>query len=73
MTDKKRSTFRRAEAITLKPAADMEMYRYIGIMMNFFGVPSFDGLIVEYNAEPNKAQQIKEDAIARAKEAGKSF
>lgn len=48
--------------------------RYIGIMMNFFGVPSFDGLIVEgHNAEPNKAQQIKEDAIARAKEAGKSF
>lgn len=43
-------------------------------MMNFFGVPSFDGLIVEgHNAEPNKAQQIKEDAIARAKEAGKSF
>ncbi|MCY8839828.1 FMN-dependent NADH-azoreductase [Bacillus atrophaeus] len=57
------------------PAADMEMgHRYIGIMMNFFGVPSFDGLIVEgHNAEPDKAQQIKEDAIARAKEAGKTF
>ncbi|MFP9202639.1 FMN-dependent NADH-azoreductase AzoRB, partial [Enterococcus faecalis] len=57
------------------PAAEMEMgHRYIGIMMNFFGVPSFDGIFVEgHNAEPDKAQQIKEDAIARAKEAGKTF
>ncbi len=30
------------------PAAEMEMgHRYIGIMMNFFGVPSFDGIFVE--------------------------
>uniref|UniRef100_UPI001C1E870F FMN-dependent NADH-azoreductase n=1 Tax=Priestia filamentosa TaxID=1402861 RepID=UPI001C1E870F len=57
------------------PAADLEMgHRYIGIMMNFFGVPSFDGLFIEgHNAEPNKAEQIKEDGIARAKELAKSF
>ncbi|MED4071629.1 FMN-dependent NADH-azoreductase [Priestia endophytica] len=57
------------------PAADLEMgHRYISIMMNFFGVPSFDGLFIEgHNAEPNKAEQIKEDGIARAKELAKSF
>lgn len=57
------------------PAADMEMgHRYLTILMKFFGVPSFDGLFVEgHNAMPDKAEEIKADAIARAKEAAKSF
>lgn len=57
------------------PAAELEMgHRYLGIMMRFFGVPSFDGLFIEgHNAQPDRAQEIKEQAIARAKELGRSF
>ncbi|RDI45437.1 FMN-dependent NADH-azoreductase [Falsibacillus pallidus] len=57
------------------PAAGMEMgHRYLTVLMQFFGVPSFDGLFVEgHNAMPDKAEEIKADAIARAKEAAKSF
>ncbi|UUZ83608.1 FMN-dependent NADH-azoreductase [Paenibacillus sp. P26] len=57
------------------PAAAMEMgHKYIGIIMSFFGVPSFEGLFVEgHNQFPDKAQQIKEDAIRRAQELAKSF
>ncbi|MFP4974429.1 FMN-dependent NADH-azoreductase [Paenibacillus sp. CN-4] len=57
------------------PAAELEMgHRYLGIMMRFFGVPSFDGLFIEgHNAQPNRAEEIKEQAIARAKELGRSF
>ncbi|GAA3319768.1 hypothetical protein GCM10020331_028020 [Ectobacillus funiculus] len=47
----------------------MEMgHRYIGVIMQFFGIPSFDGLFVEgHNQHSDRAQQIKEEAIARAK------
>jgi FMN-dependent NADH-azoreductase len=57
------------------PAADMEMgHRYIGIMMNFFGVPSLDGIFVEgHNAMPDKAQEIKEKGIAEAKKLAQTF
>jgi FMN-dependent NADH-azoreductase len=57
------------------PAAAMEMgHRYIGIMMQFFGVPSFEGIFVEgHNAMPDKAQEIKENAIARAKDLAHTF
>ncbi|WP_433750175.1 FMN-dependent NADH-azoreductase [Falsibacillus pallidus] len=57
------------------PAAGMEMgHRYLTVLMQFFGVPSFEGLFVEgHNAMPDKAEEIKADAIARAKEAAKSF
>lgn len=57
------------------PAADVEMgHRYIGIMMNFFGVPSFEGLFVEgHNAMPAKAEEIKASGIEKAKEAGRKF
>lgn len=57
------------------PAAELEMgHRYIGVMMQFFGVPSFDGLFVEgHNAAPEKAQEIKENAIARAKDLAHQF
>ena len=57
------------------PAAQLEMgHRYIGVMMGFFGVPSLEGLFVEgHNAMPEKAQEIKENAIARAKDLAHTF
>ncbi|GAE34767.1 FMN-dependent NADH-azoreductase [Halalkalibacter akibai] len=57
------------------PAAPMEMgHRYLDIMMQFFGVPSFEGLFVEgHAAMPEKAQEIKENAIARAKDLAHTF
>ncbi|WP_026582982.1 FMN-dependent NADH-azoreductase [Bacillus sp. J33] len=57
------------------PAAEMEMgHRYLNIIMNFFGVPSFDGIFVEgHNAMPEKAEEIKANAIARAKEKAQTF
>ncbi|WP_134686552.1 FMN-dependent NADH-azoreductase [Brevibacillus migulae] len=57
------------------PAAAMEMgHRYLGIIMQFFGVPSFEGLFVEgHNQFPDRAEAIKEEAIGRAKELAKKF
>lgn len=57
------------------PAADLEMgHRYLNVIMNFFGVPTFDGLFIEgHNAMPDKAEQIKEDGIARAKDLAQRF
>jgi len=57
------------------PAAAMEMgHRYIEIMMQFFGVPSIQGLFIEgHNAQPEKAQEIKENGIARAIDLAKTF
>jgi len=57
------------------PAAQMEMgHRYLEIIMQFFDVPTFEGLFVEgHNAMPDKAQQIKEKAIARAKDLAHTF
>lgn len=57
------------------PAAGMEMgHRYLSLIMQFFGVPSFEGVFVEgHAAMPDKAQEIKEDAISRAKDAAHTF
>jgi FMN-dependent NADH-azoreductase len=57
------------------PAAQLEMgHRYMGVMMSFFGVPSLEGLFVEgHNAMPEKAQEIKENAINRAKDLAHTF
>ncbi|MBD1381083.1 FMN-dependent NADH-azoreductase [Metabacillus arenae] len=57
------------------PAAEMEMgHRYIGIIMQFYGVPSFEGLFIEgHNAMPEKAQEIKENGIVRAKDLARTF
>ncbi|TWE09015.1 FMN-dependent NADH-azoreductase [Neobacillus bataviensis] len=57
------------------PAAQLEMgHRYISVMMGFFGVPSLEGVFVEgHNAMPEKAQEIKENAIARAKDLAHTF
>jgi FMN-dependent NADH-azoreductase len=57
------------------PAAQMEMgHRYLSVMMSFFGVPSLEGLFVEgHNAMPDKAQEIKEKAIAQARDLAHTF
>ncbi|MCD7035813.1 FMN-dependent NADH-azoreductase [Metabacillus sp. GX 13764] len=57
------------------PAAEMEMgHRYIGIIMQFFGITQFEGLFVEgHNAQPAKAEEIRQNAIARAKDMAKTF
>ncbi|NPC94189.1 FMN-dependent NADH-azoreductase [Bacillus sp. WMMC1349] len=57
------------------PAAELEMgHRYMTVMMQFFGVPSFEGFFIEgHNAEPDKAEEIKKNAIARAAELGRTF
>ncbi|WP_201716073.1 FMN-dependent NADH-azoreductase [Rossellomorea arthrocnemi] len=57
------------------PAEGMEMgHRYLNLIMQFFGVPSFDGVFVEgHAAMPDKAQEIKENAIVRAKDAAHTF
>jgi FMN-dependent NADH-azoreductase len=56
-------------------AAGMEMgHRYLDIIMQFFGVPSFEGLFVEgHAAMPDKAEDIKNNAIARAKDSAHTF
>jgi FMN-dependent NADH-azoreductase len=57
------------------PAANMEMgHRYISIVMGFFGIQDFQGLFIEgHNQFPDRAQQIKEDAIRRAADLAKTF
>lgn len=57
------------------PAADLEMgHRYLNVIMNFFGVPSFEGLFIEgHAAMPDKAEEIKANGIARAKDLAKTF
>jgi FMN-dependent NADH-azoreductase len=76
LTDKKALHIQaRGGIYSTGPAAEMEMgHRYLGIMMNFFGVPSFDGLFIEgHAAMPDKAQEIKEDGIVRAKDLAHTF
>ncbi len=58
------------------PAADLEMgHRYLNaVVKQFFGVPTFEGLFIEgHAAMPDKAQEIREDGIARAKDLAKTF
>ncbi len=57
------------------PAAELEMgHRYLNVIMNFFGVPSFEGLFIEgHAAMPDIAEEIKANGIARAKDLAKTF
>jgi FMN-dependent NADH-azoreductase len=57
------------------PAASFESgHSYLQKIMQFLGVPSFEGIFVEgMAAMPDQAQSIKEKAIAQAKEVAKSF
>ncbi|NOU94361.1 FMN-dependent NADH-azoreductase [Paenibacillus sp. LMG 31456] len=57
------------------PAAGFESgHSYLNKIMQFHGVPSFEGIFVEgMAAKPDQAESIKEKAIAKAKEAAKRF
>ena len=57
------------------PAVAFESgHSYLQKIMQFHGVPSFEGIFVEgMAAMPNEAENIKQKAIARAKEAAKAF
>ncbi|WP_424767219.1 FMN-dependent NADH-azoreductase [Paenibacillus sp. sgz302251] len=57
------------------PAAGFESgHSYLQKIMQFHGVPSFEGIFVEGMAvTPDKAQDIKEKAITQAKELAKRF
>lgn len=57
------------------PMADLEFgHRYLAAIMQFFGVPSFEGVIVEgHNQFPDRAAEIKAKAIDRAGEVAKRF
>lgn len=57
------------------PAKELEMgHRYIGQMMAFYGITDFQGLIVEgHNKNPEKAEEIKADAIERATALGQTY
>lgn len=57
------------------PAVELEMgHRHLEVIMNFFGVPSFEGLFVEgHNQVPAEAQEIKAAAIRRAQDLAQTF
>lgn len=57
------------------PAAVMESgHSYLAKIMQFVGVPSFEGIFVEgMGAAPDQAQSIKEKAIEKAKAAAARF
>ncbi len=57
------------------PAAAVEMGdKYINAVLNFIGINDKESIIVEgMAATPDKAESIKNDGIARAKEAAKRF
>lgn len=57
------------------PAAGFESgHSYLAKIMQFHGVPSFEGIFVEgMAAMPDQADSIKEKAIAKAREAAANF
>lgn len=57
------------------PAAGFESgHSYLQKIMQFHGVPSFEGIFVEgMAAMPDQAEAIKDKAIAQAREAAKNF
>jgi FMN-dependent NADH-azoreductase len=57
------------------PAVELESgHRFISIIMNFFGIPKTEGLFVEgHNQYPDKAAEIKEKALANARELAKTY
>lgn len=76
LTDKKAVHIQaRGGYYTEGPLTELELgNRYIKTIMNFFGVPSFEEVIVEgHNKDIDKAEQIKADAIAHAIEVAKTF
>ncbi len=76
LTDKKAIHIQASGGVyTEGPAASFESgHSYLSKIMQFHGVPSFEGIFVEgMAAMPDQAQSIKEKAIAQAKEAAKRF
>lgn len=57
------------------PEMEREMgHRYLEIMMDFFGIESFESIIIEGQMKfPEKAPQIKENALRQAKEMAEHF
>ena len=57
------------------PAADFELGdRYINTILSFVGITDKQSIIVEgMNATPDKAEEIKANAISKAKEVAKKF
>lgn len=57
------------------PAADLEFgHRYLSAIMQFFGVPEFEALVVEgHNQFPDRADEILADAIMRTPEVARRF
>lgn len=57
------------------PAKELESgSRYLRIVSGFWGISSFEALFVEgMNAQPDRAQAIKEEAIERAKKLASTF
>ncbi|TFE31529.1 FMN-dependent NADH-azoreductase [Cohnella luojiensis] len=76
MTDKKAIHIQASGGVyTEGPAASMESgHSYLRKIMQFIGVPSFEGIFVEgMAAMPDQAPSIKEKAIAKAKESARTF
>jgi FMN-dependent NADH-azoreductase len=76
LTDKKAVHIQASGGIYSEgPAASMESgHSYLRKIMQFTGVPSFEGIFIEgVAAMPDQAPAIKEKAIAKAKETAKSF
>ncbi|MBH9582259.1 NAD(P)H-dependent oxidoreductase, partial [Staphylococcus felis] len=57
------------------PGTEMEHgYRYIKSLMGFYGVTSYDTVIIEgHNSAPQKAEEIKQLANQKEVEMGKQF
>ncbi|MFC4778757.1 FMN-dependent NADH-azoreductase [Paenibacillus sp. GCM10023252] len=57
------------------PAADFEIgHRHLTVIAGFLGIPTLEGLFVEGQAaDASKAEEIKANAIARAKDLAQTF
>lgn len=57
------------------PAANMESgHRHLSAIMQFFGIPSFEGIFIEgHNQFPDRAEEIKNKAIDQAVALAQSF
>ncbi|MBI5975744.1 FMN-dependent NADH-azoreductase [Staphylococcus canis] len=76
LTDKKALHIQaRGGIYTEGPAAPLEHGdSYVKSILGFYGVPSYETVIVEgHNAMPEKAEEIKQAAIQKAAEVGKQF
>lgn len=65
----------RGDVYSEGPEKEWEMgHRYLEVMMNFLGVHSLEKIIIEGHVQfPEKAKEIKDNAILAAKEASRSF